>query len=161
LAIISGSGKPSSETALKAASVEIETFELVQWVPPELEFRVICSPGTYVRSLARDVGRALRTGGHLTRLRRTQSGPFVIEDAVPPGEATPENLIRPQQALAFLPSMEAGDALLDAVGHGQSVECPIRDLQDGSHLCILNKRGRLIAVATSNGGWASPKVVLL
>jgi len=57
--------------------VRIDRFEVVEWTPPDLRFRVECSKGTYVRSLARDVGEALGVdGGHLRALRRTAIGPY-------------------------------------------------------------------------------------
>ena len=47
----------------------------------EVEFRVSCSKGTYIRSLANDIGKALESGGHLTKLERTRSGEFLLSDA--------------------------------------------------------------------------------
>lgn len=64
--------------------VRIDHFELIKWTPPDLRFRVKCSKGTYIRSLARDVGRkVLGIGGHLQALRRTEIGPYSAESAWP------------------------------------------------------------------------------
>ncbi len=65
----------------KAREVEIYDFAFRQIQLPELHFEVRCSKGTYIRSLAHDFGRALRSGAHLTRFRRTAIGPHRIEDA--------------------------------------------------------------------------------
>ncbi|MBD3725376.1 MAG: tRNA pseudouridine(55) synthase, partial [Flavobacteriaceae bacterium] len=51
---------------------------------PEVDFRVTCSKGTYIRSLAHDFGQALNSGGHLTALRRTKIGNYSVEDAISP-----------------------------------------------------------------------------
>ncbi len=63
--------------------VRIDRFEFTDWTPPDLQFRVDCSKGTYVRSLVRDVGEALDVGGHLRTLRRTAIGPYQVEVAWP------------------------------------------------------------------------------
>jgi len=61
--------------------VRIETFELGPWNPPTLPFRVECSKGTYIRSLARDFGEAVDVGAHLSSLRRIAIGPHRVDDA--------------------------------------------------------------------------------
>lgn len=66
--------------------VHVDAFELLDWTPPTLEFRVSCSKGTYVRSLARDLGEALGVGAHLTALRRTHIGPYTAAAAWPLGD---------------------------------------------------------------------------
>jgi len=69
------------EAALKPKTVEITAFELTRIALPEVDFRVVCSKGTYIRSLARDLGAALGCGAHLTRLVRTRIGAYHVEDA--------------------------------------------------------------------------------
>ena len=66
---------------VKAKTVEITTFELTRIALPEVDFRVVCSKGTYIRSLARDLGAALGVGAHLTRLVRTRIGAYRLADA--------------------------------------------------------------------------------
>ncbi len=63
--------------------VRVHAFELIEYAPPRLRVRVACGSGTYVRSLAADVGEALRCGGHVEALARTRVGPLRLEDAVP------------------------------------------------------------------------------
>jgi len=67
---------------LEARPVVIHSLELVDWQPPEAVLAVHCSAGTYIRSLAHDLGQRLGCGAHLTALRRTASGSLRIEDAV-------------------------------------------------------------------------------
>jgi tRNA pseudouridine55 synthase len=69
------------EVELRLRSVTISEFELTRIELPEVDFRVVCSKGTYIRSLANDFGKALNNGAYLSRLRRTRSGDFKIEDA--------------------------------------------------------------------------------
>ncbi len=66
---------------IKSKTVEIKTFEITRVARPEVDFRVVCSKGTYIRSLARDLGVALGCGAHLTRLVRTRIGEHRVEDA--------------------------------------------------------------------------------
>jgi len=68
--------------ALEPVRVRVRTFEATAFRPPLVDFRAACSTGTYVRSLAHDLGQALGCGAHLDALRRTSVGPFRIEKAV-------------------------------------------------------------------------------
>jgi tRNA pseudouridine55 synthase len=67
---------------LKARRITITRFDLIRIEPPEADFLVTCSKGTYIRALARDFGQALNCGAHLTRLTRTRIGSYVLADAV-------------------------------------------------------------------------------
>ncbi|WP_156308381.1 tRNA pseudouridine(55) synthase TruB [Sphingobacterium endophyticum] len=69
------------EVELKARKVEIMEFEVLKIELPIIHFRIKCSKGTYIRSIAHDFGRALNNGGHLSSLRRTKSGDFNVKDA--------------------------------------------------------------------------------
>ncbi|MBL4677051.1 MAG: tRNA pseudouridine(55) synthase TruB [Mucilaginibacter sp.] len=69
------------EVELKARTVTINEFEITRIELPEVDFRVVCSKGTYIRSLVNDFGKALDNGAYMSRLRRTRSGSFKIEDA--------------------------------------------------------------------------------
>ena len=66
---------------LKARQVEIKAFEITRIALPEVNFRVVCSKGTYVRSLAHDFGKALGSGAYLSALCRTRSGNYSVENA--------------------------------------------------------------------------------
>jgi tRNA pseudouridine55 synthase len=69
------------EAEIKSKTIEIKEFELTRIALPEVDFRVVCSKGTYIRSLARDLGVALGCGAHLTRLVRTRIGEYRVADA--------------------------------------------------------------------------------
>lgn len=67
---------------LRAKPLVIKTFELTRYALPEVDFKVVCSKGTYIRALARDIGLALGAGAHLTALCRTRIGDYFLTDAL-------------------------------------------------------------------------------
>ncbi len=67
---------------LRPKPLVIKTFELTRYALPEVDFRVVCSKGTYIRALARDIGLALGAGAHLTALCRTRIGDYLLTDAL-------------------------------------------------------------------------------
>ena len=76
--------RKGEEVELKAKPIEIYEFEITRLQLPELDFRIVCSKGTYIRSIARDLGLALNSGAHLTKLCRTKIGEFSLENASEP-----------------------------------------------------------------------------
>lgn len=74
---------------LEPREVEIKTFEITRIVLPEVDFKVVCSTGTYIRSLANDFGQKLGCGAHLSALCRTRIGEFKLEDAMEINEIMP------------------------------------------------------------------------
>ncbi len=74
--------RKGTEVELKAKTLVIDEIELLRCGLPEIDIRVVCSKGTYIRALARDIGQALRSGAHLTALRRTRVGPYRVEDCL-------------------------------------------------------------------------------
>ena len=73
--------RKGEKVEIKARTVHIEEFELTNIDLPDISFRLHCSKGTYVRSLAHDMGKTMGSGAYLTALRRTQVGPYRIENA--------------------------------------------------------------------------------
>lgn len=76
--------RKGEEVEIAARKTIIHEFELTRIALPEIDFRVVCSKGTYIRSLAHDFGQALNSGAHLTALRRTKIGEFLVVDAITP-----------------------------------------------------------------------------
>lgn len=76
---------------LKPREVEVHQFELTGIQLPEIHFRIVCSKGTYIRSLARDVGEALGVGAYLSQLCRTRIGEYKLEQALTLDQVTPTN----------------------------------------------------------------------
>ena len=73
--------RKGKEVALKPVQVTITEFELPRIALPEADFRIVCSKGTYIRSIAHDMGQKLNNGAHLTALCRTRIGEYRLEDA--------------------------------------------------------------------------------
>ena len=74
--------RAGEEVSLKARAVRVDSLELLSFCQDCADFRVVCGKGTYVRSLGRDIGRALGCLGYISVLRRVACGPFLIKDAV-------------------------------------------------------------------------------
>ena len=86
------SARAGIEVEIKTRKVSVSEFEITRIALPEIDFRIVCSKGTYIRSIAYDFGLALNSGGHLTALRRTKIGDYSVENATEP-EAFIEGLI--------------------------------------------------------------------
>jgi tRNA pseudouridine55 synthase len=74
--------RAGSAVEISSRKTTIHEFEITRIALPEIDFRVVCSKGTYIRSLAFDFGKALHSGGHLSVLRRTKIGDYSVEDAI-------------------------------------------------------------------------------
>lgn len=78
------SARAGIEVEIKTRKVSVSEFEITRIALPEIDFRIVCSKGTYIRSIAYDFGLALNSGGHLTALRRTKIGDYSVENATEP-----------------------------------------------------------------------------
>ena len=76
--------RKGDEVELKPKTLVIDEIELTECNLPDITIRVVCSKGTYIRALARDIGQALDSGGHLIALRRTRVGDFKVQDCLNP-----------------------------------------------------------------------------
>ena len=80
--------RQGNEVELKPKTLVIDEIELTECNLPDITIRVVCSKGTYIRALARDIGEALQSGGHLIALRRTRVGDDRVEDCLSPEKFT-------------------------------------------------------------------------
>ncbi|EJW97753.1 tRNA pseudouridine synthase b, partial [gut metagenome] len=89
------------EVNIKPKELVIDEIELLSFDMPTIVIRVVCSKGTYIRALARDIGEALGSGGHLTALRRTRVGSVCVEDCHSVDDLTKilenEQIINPEE----------------------------------------------------------------
>lgn len=122
--------------------------------PSVLRIQVRCSAGTYVRSLADDLGRLLGGGAHLRNLRRTAVGSFDEGEALPPDDCV---LIAPVDALRDYSRVSVDDAAAEMIRHGRVLE---RFDGDGPW-AVVDGRGSLLAVYESFGAAAKPAVVIV
>ncbi len=143
--------------SLGVRRVEVRDLALVDVAPPDVRFRATVTAGTYLRSLARDVGAALGCGAHLAALTRTRVGPFRLEDAVAPGAITPGSLQDAAALVAELPRRDLDAREREAVVHGRAVTGGGRG--EGGRVALFAD-GRLLAVAESAGDVLKPRVVL-
>jgi tRNA pseudouridine55 synthase len=132
-----------------------------------IQARNNCSAGTYVRSIAHDLGQALGCGAHLSALRRTAVGRFIVDEAL-----TLDDLARaaeetrwqdllwpPAAAVAHLPAISVSAAEAARLGHGQDV--PAAAPFPGGPVCALDAAGRLLAMVRYDGtreAWRPVKV---
>jgi tRNA pseudouridine55 synthase len=154
------------DVGLAPVEVEVHALELSVWSPPDLELRVACSAGTYVRALARDVGDALGVGAHLTALRRTAIGSFTVDralsiDALFEPDAVRRAWITPAAALEHLPAVHVGPEDAARLAQGQAV--PITEATTGAPggaVAVLSNR-ELVAVAAREGDRLRPRKVFV
>ena len=157
----------------EARPVTIQRLELVDLAPsdyPEVTFRTVCSTGTYVRTLADDLARAVGGRAHLTALRRVRVGGLHVSRALSVDDAVVACgageigcvLIRPTDALSDLPEIRVDDAMADAVRNGR--ELPALLIPEGtdpeSSIRIGDRHGDLIAVYRRDRTALRPEVVL-
>ena len=144
--------------ALPPVPVVVHGWELGELRDGELAVTVTCSGGTYVRALARDLGRAAGSAAHLTRLRRLRSGPFDVGDALPldaleRGEA---ELRPPLDALGTLPVDALDASAVQRLLRG----IPVPASAPGSWGALVDESRALVAVAERVGDAWQPRVVL-
>jgi len=158
--------RKGEEVDLQPRKIQVYSLELLEWAPPEVVIDVYCSSGTYVRSLAHDLGEELGCGAHLVGLRRTKSGRFTLRDAVPLRKLRDsfdagnwyQYLIPAAEALSDWPSIELSHTQVDDIRHGHRI--PVVD-QVGKLARGISEQGELVALleldATTNE-WQPKKV---
>jgi tRNA pseudouridine55 synthase len=161
--------------------VEIARLEIVSHETDRTLFEVECGKGTYVRSLARDIGRDLDCFGHIADLRRTEVYPFTPDDfvtleeleaAVPPPPAEGEErmpgarfaalddlLVETLAALESLPQVPVGDDAANRIRLGNPVVVRGRDAPVEADEACITARGRLVAIGAIEQGMFKPKRV--
>jgi tRNA pseudouridine55 synthase len=165
----------SVELALR--TVTIYAIDVVSWDEatagePVAIVDVECSAGTYVRSLARDLGEAVGSAAYLGALTRTASGPFELEDATSvddiraAAEAGPDRLaalLRPVDAGLDLPTVTVPESAVVAIGRGQPIGVPVGvgTLDPDAPLRLVDATGRLLAIARLAGTKLAPDKVLI
>lgn len=141
---------------LAPVGVTVHSLDLVSWEPPTLTFRAVVSPGTYVRSLARDLGQRLGTGAHLVALRREAIGDLEASAAVAVADIAPDRLVPLRRVVQHLPARELAPAERVLVGHGR----PVPRTVDADGPVLLVQGDELVAVARVDGDQLQPVVVL-
>jgi len=146
--------RKGEEVILEPKEIDVYHLELLEWDTPEAIIDVYCSSGTYVRSLANDLGDVLGCGGHLIGLRRTKSGEFALRDAIPLRKLKEsfsdgdwyKYLIPAAEALSNWPSRELTFEEVDLVRHGHRI--PVEEAPDEADQWIraISQQGELVAL---------------
>jgi tRNA pseudouridine55 synthase len=158
--------RSGEEVNLAARAVTVSAFEVLEvrrgqtleLDALELDVRVECSSGTYIRALARDLGEAVGTGGHLTALRRTRVGPFSVSDAASLDDTLVASLLSPASVAARLfASVQLSAEEIVALTQGKRIQPESLDpaLADAAEpVAALAPDGRLAGLVTLSHGIA-------
>jgi tRNA pseudouridine55 synthase len=146
--------------------VRIDQISVLDYCWPRLSLAIDCGSGTYIRSIARDVGESLGSCGLVEVLKRTRVGPFTIEQAVSPSTLAAEGVerhVRPALlAVLDLPRIVVTAREIEAVRQGRRLDRP--DVPaDGGEIVLVDAEGSLIALAEAapGGGWVQPRKVFV
>ncbi len=140
--------RDGEKVELKARKVEIFRMEVLQMRSDEIDLDITCSAGTYIRSIARDVG------GHLISLRRIEASPFTLADA---SEISVESIIPSASAISkVLPLRNLSDEEASALSFGKTI--PSSGKAEAS-VAAISPSGELVAVIKDDGSSARPKAV--
>lgn len=158
--------REGEEVDLEPRVINVYSLDVLEWAPPEAVIDVYCSSGTYVRSLANDLGKSLGTGAHLVGLRRTKSGRFTLRDAVPLRRLQEsfdagnwyKFLIPAAEALADWPMVELDADQVELIRHGHRVSA---DPGQKGWARGVSQQGDLVSlmeVDEESGEWQPRKV---
>jgi tRNA pseudouridine55 synthase len=166
-------GRPAYDMAREGEEVELEprkiqvySLDLLEWAPPEVVIDVYCSSGTYVRSLANDLGTKLGCGAYLTGLRRTKSGRFTLRDAVPLRKLREafdagnwyQFVIPAAEALSDWPAVELDNEQVEAVRHGHRVPAQPDDKGMARGISEAGELVALLEIDSATQEWQPRKV---
>jgi len=147
--------RAGEQVELAARRVTVSAFEVLDVrrhaAGIDVDARIDCSSGTYIRALARDLGADLGVGGHLTALRRTRVGPFSAAQAVAVDDIVPAALVPPAEVAARLfPVLSVSAEQARDLGHGKTLALPASP--DAEPVAAVDAHGRLVALVTVRAG---------
>ncbi|MEY2972771.1 MAG: tRNA pseudouridine synthase [Pseudomonadota bacterium] len=135
--------RKGQEIVIKAREVNIKKCELVKFEFPILELKLKVSKGTYIRSIARDLGESLGIGAHITNLTRTRQGIFDLQDAVNLEKISQYNILELDQIFPNCLNLEISDSELIDLHHGRRPQIASLD----ATLVILKHSGKVAGLA--------------
>jgi len=158
--------REGEEVDLAPRMINVYGLELLEWAPPEAVIDVYCSSGTYVRSLAHDLGEKLGCGAHLVGLRRTRSGRFTLRDAVPLRKLRDafetgtwyQYLIPAAEALSDWPALELSEEQVDLVRHGHRISADAMEAKLARAVSLDGELVALLEYLPESGQWQPKKV---
>lgn len=150
------------DVVMPQRTVEVSHFDILEWKSPDLKVLIRCSKGTYIRSIARDLGLAAGSRAYCTELRRSAIGPFSVLKANIPDEVSAEDGITPVDfaELVGIPVLELPENTAEKLRGGFPPEKleDIPALREGLNLCVDNRRNPA-ALLELSGGRAGYKIV--
>lgn len=142
--------RDGEEVEMAARPVQIHSLDLLELALPDARLHTHCGAGTYVRSLARDIGEALGSCAFATSIRRTQVGDFSLSEARPLEEITPENVaacvLSPMQMMRAMPRHVADARECRAMGFGQRIEVAGLRVSGGEFVAVADEDSNLVAI---------------
>jgi len=144
---------------LRPVNVDVHEWIVRARTSSAIDVTITCGGGTYIRALARDLGRLSGSAAHLTALRRTRSGSFRIADAASITalrDEPPPRLLPLRSAIPHLSTRRLGDAELARVQHGNTVDAE----SDAGLVALVDAEGDLVALAEREGLILHPRVVM-
>jgi tRNA pseudouridine55 synthase len=149
--------RAGKEVELAARPVRIDAIRLVNYEWPFADVEVDCGKGTYIRSIARDVGVKFGVGGMVQMLRRTRVGPFTAEQGIGlDGGAVDVRLLPMSLAVERLPQVRLQPDAARWLCQGQSIRCG----GDDGEVAVFDEHGELIAIGVREGGRLKPQTCL-
>lgn len=142
--------------ALAPSTVTVHAWDVASYEAGRLDVTITCTSGTYVRALARDLGRFCGTVAHLASLRRVRIGPFDVAAAVLPDESADAPVMTSSDALVGMPRQVVLGDEVERLTHGR----PITARESGASAALVDQSGDLVAVAERDGEWWQPRVVV-
>ncbi len=146
------------EVARDPRTIHVEAFDIESIEGNIARARIVCSGGTYVRTLAQDLGQAVGCGAHLTSLTRTRAGRFTLEQAVSLDEVGPEHVLSLADALPPLPLVPLNAARVQAIREGQRIR--VTPIPDAPTVGLLGPDGSVVGVARVMAGTLQPECVI-
>ena len=150
--------RQGGEVEREPRTVHIGTFEVTPLNQNSVLARIICSGGTYIRSLTHDLGLAMGCGAHLSGLVRTGVGRFRLDQAKVLSELTPNDLVPLSQALLPMPLFQLDLAEASLVRDGRSLTVP--DAPLAKHVALVDPKGEVLGIARVDGKVLQPECVL-
>lgn len=142
----------------KSRQIFIDEIELGEIVNGEAWVRVVCSGGTYMRTLAHDLGQLVGCGAYLSKLQRTQVGNFKQDHAIEIDQISPERLIPLAEALRPMPMVKMNLGQHERVLNGQFIKASVPEGE--THVGLLGVDGNVVSVATIKGNELHPLCVI-
>lgn len=150
--------RAGEEVERKTRTIHIGAIEVLSVEGPIARLAVECSGGTYIRTLADDLGKAIGCGAHLGALHRTQVGKFRVEQATALDRVGPEDLIPLRNALHPMPMVQLEAAGIDAVREGRQVS--VEPGEPSRYMALLDGDGRVFSVASVHAHGLQPECVI-